>query len=499
MATPIPENRARFTTDEVARATGGAVVLGRGGVHEGVVSDSRAVRPGCVFVALKGASFDGHAFVSAAVAAGVSAVVVERGRGAGVTGAAVVEVDDTLVAWGALARFHLERWRGAPCASGARRVVAITGSAGKTTTKELAAALLRTVAPCHATAGNLNNRIGVPAVVLALEDAHRFAVVEMGMSLPGEIAAVAAIAPPDVSIVTNVGVAHAEGVGGREGVLREKRAVFEALGPGGTAIVNRDDAWSLRALEGAHRGPSLGFGRERSADYRLVGRMPRGASGATVVLAVPEGRKLAVVLPLPGEAAAIDLAAALAAAEAASGVVLTAPVVDAALATVHLPGRAEIRTLGDGTLVVDDTYNANPSSVRAALASLGEIGSGRRVAILGEMKELGDLAAAEHESLGDAIASAGVALAIGCGGLVGLALARAAAVSSTPIEVVCATSTDDAAREASARVCAGDVVLVKGSRSVGAEKVVSELVRSRGEKSPESLPSSGKSASSEAE
>lgn len=492
MATPIPDNRARFTEADIVRATGGRLVASREGTFEGVFSDSRAVRPRCVFVALRGASFDGHAFVARAIEAGAGAVVVERGRGDGLAeGAAVVEVEDTLVAWGALARAHIERWR---ALSAARRVVAITGSAGKTTTKELTAALLGAVAPCHLTAGNLNNRIGVPAVVFGLEDDHRFAVVEMGMSVPGEIAAVASIARPDVAIVTNVGVAHAEGVGGREGVLREKQAVYEALLPDGVAVAWADDAFSLRALEVSRGGSSRTFGRDASATYRLGSRTPLGAGGAEVTLARPSG-SLTVTLPLPGEAAAIDLAAALAAQEAASGVILEPAVVSAALARVKLPGRAEVRTLADGTLVVDDTYNANPSSVRASLASLAEVGPGRRlVAVLGEMKELGALAVSEHEGLGEALAASGVALAIGCGGLASQTLARAAALSPS-LEVVAAATTEAAAEAAVVRVQPGDVVLVKGSRSVGAERVVAALVASRGlAEAPETLPAAGKSA-----
>jgi UDP-N-acetylmuramoyl-tripeptide--D-alanyl-D-alanine ligase len=507
MATPIPENRARFTADAITRVTGGArvvrAVTARPELeYEGVTSDSRAVRRGCVFVALRGETFDGHAFAARAIEAGAGAVVVLRGRGAELGESArgradVVEVDDTLVALGDLARDHLARWRAAPSPSGPRRVVAVTGSAGKTTTKELTAALLRAVAPCHATAGNLNNRIGVPAVIFALEEAHRFAVVEMGMSVPGEIAAVASIARPDVAIVTNVGVAHAEGVGGREGVLREKRAVYEALLPDGVAIVNADDDFSRRAAEASRGGTASTFGRDASATYRLVARAPRGPAGAEVTLARLASSPLVVTLPLPGEAAAIDLAAALAAQEAASGVVLEAPAIDAALARVHLPGRAQVLTLGDGTLVVDDTYNANPGSVRAALAALAEIGPGRRrVAVLGEMKELGDLAAGEHEALGAALVEAGVALAIGCGGLVGLALARAEALAGPGFLGVPAASTEEAALAAASRIEPGDVVLVKGSRSVGAERVVLELVRTRGERTPESLPSPGNSATS---
>lgn len=491
MATPIPENRARFTRQEILEATGGRLVA-TGPRAEGVsvVSDSRAVRPGSLFVALRGERHDGHAFAAAAARAGAACLVVEAGRAPALEGADVVEVSDTLIAWGALARAHLERWR----AKGeGRRVVAITGSAGKTTTKELTAALLGAIAPCHYTAGNLNNRIGVPSVVFALEDAHRSCVLEMGMSVPGEIAAVCAVARPDVAVVVNVGVAHAEGVGGREGVMREKGAVYRALVDGGVAVVNADDDFVLRAAEDT-RGALVSFGRAEGARYRLLARRPRGAVGSEVTITA-DGRTLELHLPLPGEAAAIDLCAALAAQEAASGVRLSAEAIDAALSRVRVPGRAALRHLGQDTVVIDDTYNANPASVRAALSTLGEIaGARRRVAVLGEMKELGELARAEHEALGDALAEAGVALAIGCGGLVELALEKARLLG---VEVVAAPSTEEAAREAAARVRPGDAVLVKGSRSVGAERVVAELVRTLGEPGgPEVLPSAANSASS---
>jgi UDP-N-acetylmuramoyl-tripeptide--D-alanyl-D-alanine ligase len=492
MATPIPENHATFTLDAIAAAVKGDIVRRAGdrATFEGVTSDSRAVRPGSAFFALRGETHDGHAFVPRVVAAGAGVVVVERGRGADAPGgASVVEVANALIAWGDLARAHLERWR---AADPARRVVAITGSAGKTTTKELTAKLLGAVGPCHFTAGNLNNRVGVPAVVFALEDRHRYCVLEMGMSVPGEIAAIAGIARPDVAVVVNVGVAHAEGVGGREGVMREKGAVYRALLEDGVAVVNADDDFATRAALGTRAGRTLRFGRAEGADYRLTERRARGAAGSTVTFACPS-RVVDMTLPIPGEAAAIDLAAAVAAQEAASGVCLSAERIDRALAEVQIAGRARVRTLGGGTLVIDDTYNANPGSVRAALATLSEIAGGRRmVAVLGEMKELGALARDEHEALGDPIADAGVALAIGCGGLVDLALARA---ETRGIAVVFAADTDEAAREAVQRVRPGDAVLIKGSRSVGAERVVAELVRSLGE-SPEALPLSSNSASS---
>lgn len=471
MATPIPPNRAIVSIEEAASATGGTVVrAGSVPLVGGVFTDSRAVTRGSVFVALRGDTHDGHAFLDTVCAAGPSYVVTERGRPPVDAAVGVLEVEDTLLALGAIARVHLEKWRRGP---GKKAVIAITGSAGKTTTKELTAALCGAVAKTHFTAGNLNNRVGVPMMVLSIDPADAITVLEMGMSVPGEIAAVAAIARPDVAIVTNVGVAHAEGVGGREGVMREKGAVYRALDEGGVAIVNADDDFAMRSFEGSRASKKLRFGRAESADYRILSREPND-EGSLVTLATPS-REVTISIPLPGEAAAIDLAAALAAQEAATGIVLRPVQISQGLARVRLQGRATIVKLGgDDVLLLDDTYNANPASMRAALATLAEIAGAtrRKVAILGEMKELGAHAEAEHTALGDAIADAGVALAIGCGGLVDRALDRAAARG---VEVVREASTTDAAITATVRVKAGDAVLVKGSRSVGAERVTAAL------------------------
>jgi len=505
MATPIPRNHARITLDDAARITAGTI-LARGASAElpssSITTDSRAVSAGGAFVALRGETHDGHAFLDRASAAGAAWVVVDRtapavsaflasqgaSQAASSRAVGVLATDDTLVALGDLARAHLERWRSAGAPAGQPAVVAITGSAGKTTTKELTAALLGAVATTHFTAGNLNNRIGVPAMVLTLEASHRFTVLEMGMSLPGEIAAVAAIARPDVAIVTNVGLAHAEGVGGREGVMREKGAVYRALGPSGVAVVNADDPFVIRAADEAaavvHASRRLTFGRAAGADYRLVSRAPHGF-GSRLELATP-CRTLTLHLPLPGEASALDLAAALAAQEAVSGVRLEPSAIDAALASIDLAGRARVLRLGGDVIVLDDTYNANPASMRSALETLAEIGEGRRkVVILGEMKELGDHGEAEHRALGAPLAATGIDLAIGCGGLIDLALEAAERLG---VQVIRGSSTADACAAALLRVAAGDAVLVKGSRSVGTERVVSGL--------SEAWPTSAKPASS---
>ncbi|MGD0523619.1 MAG: UDP-N-acetylmuramoyl-tripeptide--D-alanyl-D-alanine ligase [Polyangiaceae bacterium] len=477
MATPIGANRAMVDARSVAEATGGRVVRSTAGrAARGVTTDSRAVVPGGAFVALRGEKHDAHAFVAAAIEAGAALVVVERGRSPDDPRADAVEVDDTLVAWGAIAKAHLRVWRRA---NPAARVVAITGSAGKTTTKELCAALLRPagsggtpVGDCHATAGNLNNRVGVPAVVLELEPRHRFAVLEVGMSLPGEIAALAAIVEPDVAVITNVGLAHAGGVGGSlDDVAREKGALFEGVRPGGVCVANADDPAVLAQLARAPRSARVtSFGRAEAAQYRLVAREPLGAEGSRVSIERRGVDRVTVVLPIPGEAAAVDLAAALAAADAAA----EGPVdpIRAMGSLAPIAGRMQVRRAA-GVTVLDDAYNANPGSMRAALATLAECGDGRRVAVLGEMKELGPAAEREHAALADAVAAAGVALLVSCGGLADV-LARAA--QSRGVEVVLAPSADAASRATVERVRPGDVVLVKASRSVGAERVVEALL-----------------------
>jgi UDP-N-acetylmuramoyl-tripeptide--D-alanyl-D-alanine ligase len=471
MATAIPRNQARFTARELATA---ARAL-RARIRDerlivGVTTDSRSCTPGCAFVALKGERLDGHQFVPAAVEAGAALVVVEKGRLQGLS-VDVVEVADTLVAWGDLAHAHMRAWRKG------KRVVAITGSAGKTTTKELTAALLATMGACHFSTGNLNNRIGVPAVVLGLEAPHRFAVLEIGMSIRGEIAAMAGVTEPDVAVITNVGVAHAEGVGGtREAVGYEKGALFEALKPEAIAVPNADDDLAMSQLERTLARRVEPFGKGPRARYRLLARRALGAGGSRVAIGRPDAAPLEIDLPMIGEAAALDLCGALAAAEAA----LLAPIAEGAareaVATLQaIAGRATVRTLADGTLVLDDSYNANPDSVRAALASLIEIAAPdkrRAVVVLGEMKELGPLAEEEHVKLGDAIRDARVSVAISCGGLMNLAVNAAAGAG---VAAHIAGSVEEAAAIAVREVRARDAVLVKGSRSVGTEKVVQAL------------------------
>lgn len=476
MATAIPRNEASFTLDRLAEATGGRVrSAGPKTEVRGVVIDSRAVEPGCLFVALRGTRYDAHRFVPDAVRAGAAAVLVDRGSvSTDSHDAAVIEVDDTTRALGDLAAAHRARWQGA--------VVAITGSAGKTTTKELTAAAFGGAgAHVHRTEGNLNNLYGVPMTLLQLSAEHDLAVVELGTNRPGEIARLAEIARPDVGIVTLVAVAHTEGLGTLEDVAREKWALVEALGPDGVAVVNGDDA-SLRDLGGdGGSGRRIWFGQRSGEDVLLVGHEvdEQLRTRARYELGGREG-ELAVTLGLVGEAAALNAAAALGA------VIATGHDIDRAaegLATVAPgPGRMRPRHTPGGALVLDDTYNANPRSVELALdtaARVAKARGGRVIAILGDMKELGDRSADEHAAIGRRAAEVGVGLLVACGEDMRHAAGTARRTSSSmevhhygdALEAI-DSIVEDCGRH--------DVILVKGSRSMALERVVDALAVEEG-------------------
>ena len=459
MATPIPANRAPISAATLRALTERAElpdVLGAS-------TDTRTIEPGMLYVALRGERFDGAEFVAQAFAAGAVGALVP----------APIEgeprawcVQDTLIAWGELARAHLAQLR----ATAPRVVIAITGSAGKTTTKEMTAALLRARGTVHATVGNLNNRIGLPATLLAATD-QTFLVLEAGMSLPGEMAELSRIATPDLAAVINVGLAHAEGVGGREGIAHEKSALYTHLREGGAVVALCEDALVWDAAQERTR---IGFG-ERDGRYRVLAREVC-AGGASLQLQ-RDAESLHVRSPFAGAAQALDLAAALALADAALARVgqaaLTVAEIEAALAQISLDGRGARFEFAGGGFVIDDSYNANPDSMARAVTLLGELAEDRRrVLVLGEMRELGAEAESAHDAIGEHVANAKPALVIGCGGLAERILAR---VEAAGIEVLRAADAAHAALLATRAVLPEDAVVVKASRGVRAERVVQAL------------------------
>ncbi|AUX26079.1 UDP-N-acetylmuramoylalanyl-D-glutamyl-2, 6-diaminopimelate--D-alanyl-D-alanine ligase [Sorangium cellulosum] len=478
MATPIPQNLAPFTLDELARATGGRV-LRAGPAVRGVSTDSRTIAPGAAFVALSGERFDGHRFLDAAAQRGAAAFVVSREGALPPAGGAVL-VEDGLAALGALARAHRDRWRAAAHPGGPRAIVAIGGSAGKTTTTRAVAALLAGAGrgDVHATTGNLNNAVGLPMTLLGLEDRHRFAVVEIGTNQRGEVASLARIAGPDLAVLTSIGVEHTEGLGTLEDVAAEEGDLYAALPPGGVALGNGDDAMVVEQLARAGRARRITYGFGERADVRIAGRRPAGVRGSSARIE-RGGEALELVVPLLGEAGALAVAAAIAVTDAALGERLPAERAARAVAGLDPPGdgRLSVLELPSGAVVIDDSYNANPLSMRSSLKTAVEMAGALRrrlVLLLGEMRELGALAAAEHDALGEQVGAARPAALIAVGGEAAR-IARAAEAAGA--RAWFADDADTAAARALEIVEGGDLVLVKGSRGLRMERIVDALAR----------------------
>jgi UDP-N-acetylmuramoyl-tripeptide--D-alanyl-D-alanine ligase len=480
MATPIPENRATFTLAEIVAETSGLLItpgpLEEGSRVTGISTDSRKIGSGAAFVALRGKHHDGHAHLDAAAGAGASVALVEPGARAP-AGLAVVEVPSTLSALGDLARAHARRWR---AQGGGRTIIAITGSAGKTTTRIATAALLEGLRPgrVHGASGNLNNRIGVPMVLFGLESAHDVAVIEMGMNRPGEIAELTRIAEPEVGIVTLIAAAHTELCGSIEGVAAEKGALFQALPENGVAIGNGDDARVREQLTASPSRRRHLYGRAPDADVRIVERKLLGIEKSKIRLDRKGRGEIDFTAPLLGEAGALACAAAVAVAEIALGERVQSELAAEAFARADLgagEGRLVPRIFASGLAVIDDSYNGNPASTCASIAAAREIAelTGRRlVLVLGEMRELGADAISGHEEVGRAAARSGAAQIFTIGG----EAARIAAAAATGgILAVFTNNVEDAIVLVIHTAREGDLILVKGSRSIGTERVVRAL------------------------
>ncbi|MEM9382097.1 MAG: UDP-N-acetylmuramoyl-tripeptide--D-alanyl-D-alanine ligase, partial [Planctomycetota bacterium] len=450
--------------------------------------------PGSLFVGIPGPRYDGAEFAGAAVDAGAVCVVAADGPGvrerlgalAEARGVLVATTDDVVRALAELGRAVRERL--------SARVVAITGSNGKTSTKEVLGHLLAASRRTVLSPASYNNHIGVPRTLFLADDATEALVLEVGTSAPGEIAALASIARPDVAVVTHCGRAHLERLGSVEGVAREKGALVEAVDPAfatrPVAVLNRDCPRTPLLLERVREGVRLiTFSASGDPSASVLARDATPArGGSTFVLdgpAVPAAHRGArVEVPLLGEHAVANVLAALAAVIAADADL------GAALAAVDglapAPHRLEPHRAG-GVLVVDDAYNANPDSMRAAIEVLARqrvetdpVGRrGRRVLVAGEMGELGELSTSLHRSTGEAARTLGVDLVVGVGG--GAAVSALLAGAGGPGDgTASAAGIDEAAAlllEGSQRLRAGDVVLVKASRAVGLDRLADRLVR----------------------
>jgi UDP-N-acetylmuramoyl-tripeptide--D-alanyl-D-alanine ligase len=454
-----------LTVATVLEATGGSLLQGDIQTSvAGVSTDSRSIKTGELFFALRGERFDGHRFVAEALQRGSrGAVVDEQCRGITDETIAIIQVEDTLQARGDLANL----WR--------RRhpipVIAVVGSNGKTTTKEMVAGILERRDTVLKNPGNLNNLIGLPLSLLKMNANDRVAVLEMGMNRTGEILRLTRIAEPDLGIVTNIGPVHLEGVGSIEGVMKAKGELLEGMGTHGTLIFNGDDPRVVELSRG-FKGEKISFGIKNPADWRGTDLSTRDAGGVSFRLSGPSG-EIAIALKLIGGHQVYN---ALAAAAATSHLGVGTEEIKEGLETFQSPPmRMELMALETGIKIINDAYNANPPSMESALRTLAEITEGRKIAVLGDMWELGEFAQQAHRDLGRQVKEYGVDLLFLLGQFAPH-VAQGAREAGMPPEAICIEEDHHAVSLRLARqLQKGDWVLVKGSRIMKMEAIIKEL------------------------
>jgi len=457
----------KFRVDEIVRATGGRLVAGAPDADAGAVcTDTRSLDEGQTFLALRGERFDGHDFLPDAVVRGAACLVVDREDrlppAPPPPTVAVVVVENTLEALAALGREARARL--------ACPVIAVTGSCGKTTVKEMLGQILIRHLCGRTPRASFNNPIGVPLTLLDAEPTDEFVLCELGTNAPGEIAHLAQIARPTIGIVTLVAPVHLEGLGTVEGVAEEKAALVEAIPPDGVAILNADDP-RVAAMAGRCRGRVVTVGLTWEADLQ-AGHVVQTDRGLYFTATGSAGFEV----PVLGEhQAVLALAAAAAARE------LGVPLEESAEALRRFqppPMRLAVEEAG-GVVVVNDAYNANPSSMRVALGLLTLWPDRRKVFVCGDMLELGPGSRTHHEQLGGAIAESGVTRLICVGAESRVTAEAAIAAGMAPEDVTSVPDADAAAKRASETLADGDVVLVKGSRAVHMETVAEAILAGR--------------------
>jgi UDP-N-acetylmuramoyl-tripeptide--D-alanyl-D-alanine ligase len=443
---------------QIAKLAGGSISADdTSALVSRISTDSRTLRDGDLFVPLRGDNFDGHKFIEQAAERGaVGAMVEEAWKGKTPRGFALIRVADTLVGYQTLAANYR--------ASLPLKVIAITGSNGKTSTKDFVAATLAKKFRVTKTEGNFNNHVGLPQTMLAANREDEIAVWEIGMNHPGEIAALAKLAAPEVAIITNIGIAHIEFMGSQEAIAEEKGALAEAVAATGTLILNADDAFSEEVAK-------------RTRAKVLLAGIENGAVRATEISQHSTGSEFTILegahrcraqLPVPGIHMVQNAMLAIAA-----GRVFGLSLEECAVGLASTPltkARLQIREI-DGIQFIDDSYNANPDSMKAALRTLVELDAdGRRIAVLGEMGELGSESERGHREVGEAAAALRIdeLIAVGAAGAGIASAARNAGLENS----VAVDSAEEAAERLGKNAAPGDLILVKGSRSARMERVL---------------------------
>ncbi|MDB9822719.1 UDP-N-acetylmuramoyl-tripeptide--D-alanyl-D-alanine ligase [Deltaproteobacteria bacterium] len=461
-----------ITAEEIIQPIGGELVSGRSGsIISGVSTDSREIEPGRIFLALKGERYDGHDFAGKALEKGASGIVIEKGRRSGVSAnndTAIIAVPDTLRALGDLASW----WRQQHNVT----VAAITGSMGKTTTKEMTSNILRLSARTLKNKGNLNNLIGLPLTLLGLEKKDRRAVLEMGMNQPGEIGRLTEIADPDIGLITNVARAHLEGVRGISGVARAKAELIEKISTGSQVIVYGDDDLLMREVSRFDR-EIITYGLGPDNDIRADKIENMGLQGISFDLR-HNGKSVPVRIKIPGFQ---NLFNALAASAIAICMKENFDHIVAGLNNFEgIEGRFMPVLFPGDIILVDDTYNSNPSSLKTALDSIKEMaGGGKRLIVgLGEMMELGDETMSAHLEAGNMVAEFGASYLFAIGAHARDMLTGAMQKGLPAERAIEAESHQDMARKIGDTVKKGDLILLKGSRKTGLDRV-SQILKER--------------------
>ncbi len=450
---------------QIAALAEGKLSAGDGDIVVGKIStDSRTVKPGEFFVALHGESFDGHQFVEGAAKSGAAGAIVDADWQGNVPAQfAIIRARDTLQAYQNLAANYR---RSLPL-----KVLAITGSNGKTSTKDFAASVLARKFRVTKTEGNFNNHVGLPRTMLEATSEDQIAVWEIGMNHPGEVAALAKIAAPDVAIITNVGIAHIEFMGSQEAIAAEKGALAEAVGPHGTVILNADDPFN-KEIAGRTRARVMLAGTSGGTVHATDIQQSSDGSEFTIL----EGaHRCRAQLPVPGLHMVQNALLAVAAGRTFG---LSLEECAAGLAAAPLTkARLQIKEI-DGVRFLDDSYNANPDSMKAALRTLKELDvDGKRIAILGEMRELGAESERSHREVGQTAAELEIDQLIAIGEIgAGIATAAMKAGLERSVSV---DSTTEAAELLAEIAEPGDLVLIKGSRLAKTERVIDEFARRR--------------------
>jgi UDP-N-acetylmuramoyl-tripeptide--D-alanyl-D-alanine ligase len=463
-----------LSIEEVLKATRGKLLQGEGNtLFQGISTDSRTVTEGELFIALKGFRFDGHHYVLEALEKKAGGVVIEEDkvgdiRWNGYRAKAVIAVKDTLFALGNIALDWRRKYR--------TPLVALTGSNGKTTTKEMIAACLETTFPILKTKGNLNNLIGLPLTLLTLTEKERVVVLEMGMNVPGEIRRLTEIAEPDVGLITNIQEVHLEGMESLERLKEEKGELFRKMRRDGTILVNQDDP-RVVDLASDYPGQKITFGIEHPAEVMAKEIRLEGAEGTFFTL-ILEGEAMEIHLRLLGRHFIPNALSAIAVA-CLFGVEVK-QVKEALENFKSIPMRMEIVPLKGGKTLINDAYNANPHSMELALETLVEAkGEGRAIAVLGDMLELGNFTKEAHEQLGEKVSELSIDFLLALGEEAPIVV-ESAIRHGFPLERVrVVESHSEAISILKQMIQNGDWILVKGSRRMAMEKIVEGLTEGR--------------------